>query len=110
MSHGRYAEKAMLLEMREHKIAWTTDHWTGPNDETYSTVTPHFITKDWLMESCVLDFKVSMGQTTGEEIYVDIQSVLGKYQGYSTVVLDTIEIMDTTGNMGKLGQYYHANG
>ena len=35
MSHGRYAEKAALFEMREHKIAWTTNHWTGPNDETY---------------------------------------------------------------------------
>ena len=96
--------------MKEHEIAWTTDHWTGPNDETYSTVTAHFITEDWLMESCVLDFKVFKGRTTGEFIYNDIQSVLGKFHGESTVVLDTIGITDTTGNMGKLGQYCRANG
>ena len=38
--------------------------------------------------------------------------VLQKYQGAAedTIVLDTIGITDTTGNMGKLGRYLCDNG
>jgi hypothetical protein len=63
------------------------------------------------MNSALLDFKVFKGTTTGEAIYLDIEQVLAKFQGgNTTVVLDTIGITDTTGNMGKLGQYCRNNG
>lgn len=50
------------------------------------------------------------GRTTGEFIYADVQSVLEKFKDETNVVLDTIGITDTTGNMGKLGVYCRANG
>ena len=40
MTLGRYAWAATQIEM-EREVLWTTDHWTGPNIETYSTVTVH---------------------------------------------------------------------
>ncbi len=43
MLHGRQAKEATQIEMEGQEVAWTTDHWTGPNDQTYSTVTAHFI-------------------------------------------------------------------
>ncbi len=43
MLHGRLAKEATGIEMEGQEVAWTTDHWTGPNDQTYSTVTVQFI-------------------------------------------------------------------
>ena len=92
-------------------MAWTTDHWTEPNDQTYSTVTAHFISTNWSKVSCILDLKVFKGTTTGEAVYNDIAQVLQKFQGNRMmVILDSIGITDTTGNMGKLGQYCRENG
>ena len=55
--------------------------------------------------------KVFKGITNSEAIYNDIAQVLQKFQGSNaTVILDSIGITDTTGNMGKLGQYCRENG
>jgi hypothetical protein len=110
---GGFAIEATKREIRNHKIAWTTDHWTGANKGTYTTVTAHWINNaTWRLHSACLDFKVFEGSTTGERIYEDIVAVLQKYQGESedTIVFDTIGITDTTGNMGKLGRYLRENG
>ena len=90
-----------------------TNHWTGQDKATYTTVTAHWIDdKTWMLKSTVLDFKIFEGSTTGKRIYEDVVAVLQKYQGETedTIVFDTIGITDTTGNMGKLGKYLHDNG
>ena len=110
---GGFAIEATKREIRNHQIAWTTDHWTGADKGTYTTVTAHWINNaTWRLHSACLDFKVFEGSTTGERIYEDIVAVLQKYQGESkdTIVFDTIGITDTTGNMGKLGRYLRENG
>ena len=110
---GGIAVEATKREIRNHQIAWTTDHWTGADKGTYTTVTAHWINNaTWRLHSACLDFKVFEGSTTGERIYEDIIAVLQKYQGGSedTIVFDTIGITDTTGNMGKLGRYLRENG
>jgi hypothetical protein len=105
MCHGRLAEQSTQIEMEGQEVRWTTDHCTGPNDQTYSTVTAHFISTNWINVSCILDLKVFKGITTAEAVYK-------KFQGTNrmTVILDSIGITDTTGNMGKLGQYCPENG
>jgi hypothetical protein len=65
---------------------------------------------NWEMKSACLDFKVFHGSTTGANIYEDIMSVLEKYKGETTMVMDTVGVTDTTGNMGKLGQFLRNNG
>jgi hypothetical protein len=110
---GWYAVEATKREIKNHHIAWTTDHWTGADKATYTTVTAHWIDgKTWMLKSAVLDFKIFEGSTTGERIYEDILVVLQKYQGETedTIVFDTIGITDTTGNMGKLGKHLRENG
>jgi len=110
---GSYAVEATKREIHNHQIAWTTDHWTGQDKATYTTVTAHWIDdKTWMLKSAVLDFKIFEGSTTGERIYEDVMAVLQKYQGEAedTIVFDTIGITDTTGNMGKLGKYLRDNG
>ncbi len=76
MRHGRLAKQATQIEMEGQEVAWTTDHWTGPNDQTYSTVTVHFISANWSHVSCILDLKVFKGTTMGEAVYNDIAQVL----------------------------------
>jgi len=98
---GRSAEKATQKEMGGRRgVVWTTDHWTSSNDETYTTVTAHYIDDHWKLQSAVLDFKDFSGRNTGERAYNDIISVLKKISTSTSVVLDTIGITDTTGNMG----------
>ena len=91
-------------------VTWTTDHWTSSNNETYTTVTAHYIDDRWKLQSAVLDFKVFSGRTTGERVYNDVISVLNKFSTSTSVVLDTIGITDTTGNMGKMGMFCRENG
>jgi hypothetical protein len=66
MHHGRLVEEATQIKIKGQEVAWTTDHWTGPNDQTYSTVTAHFISANWSHVSCILDLKVFKGTTMGE--------------------------------------------
>jgi hypothetical protein len=97
---GSYAMKATKQEIHNH---WTTNHWTGQDKATYTTVTAHWINdKTWMLKSAVLDFKIFEGSTIGERIYEDVVVVLQKYQVETedTIVFDTIGITDTTGNMG----------
>ena len=110
MHHGRLAEQATQIEMEGQEGVWTTDHWKGPNYQTYLTVTVHFISANWSPVWCILDLKVFTGTTTGEAVYNDLALVLQKFQGNSTtVILDSIGITDTTCNMGKLGKYCREN-
>ena len=68
MLHGRLAKEAIWIEMEGQEVAWTTDHWTGPNNQTYSTVTAHFINANWSNVSCILDLKVFKGTTMGKAV------------------------------------------
>ncbi len=79
----------------------------------YTTITAHWIDdKTWMLKSAVLNFKIFEGSTTGKRIYKNVVAVRQKYRGETedTIVLDTIGIVDTTGNTGNLGKYLHDNG
>jgi hypothetical protein len=119
-------ERATQIEMSGRVMAWTTDHWTGPNGLTYGAVTAHYINEKWELVSVLIDFKVFEGRTTGALIFDDISSVLSKFKPESVLLhtidgddsiheeednkpIDSIGITDTTGNMGKLGEYLRDN-
>ena len=95
--------------MKNHKGSWTTDHWTGPNDETYSnsTTTFHYI-EDWKMKSLVIDFKVFWGTTSGEAVSHDQRKVLQGVDDSKPFCL--MGVTDTTGSMGTLGKYLREDG
>ena len=66
---GIMASEASRRELVGKHVSYTSDHWTGPNDETYTTVTAHYISENWVMRSVCIDFKVFQGCTTRENIY-----------------------------------------
>jgi hypothetical protein len=51
---GRMVERATQIEMSGRVMAWTTDHWTGPNGLTYGAVTAHYINKKWELVSVLI--------------------------------------------------------
>jgi hypothetical protein len=70
-SLGVLAKRATKLEVGAQKGLWTTDHWMGCNDATYTTTTFHFI-KNWSLRNMIVEFKVFHGTTSGEAIYNDL--------------------------------------
>jgi hypothetical protein len=60
--------EATKREIHNHHIAWTTDHWTGQDKATYTTVIAHWIDdKTWMLKSAVLDFKIFEGWPLARE-------------------------------------------
>jgi hypothetical protein len=51
MKPEKYAEDAIQMELKGKWLAWTSDHWTGSHDETYTTVTAPYISNNWKMKS-----------------------------------------------------------
>jgi hypothetical protein len=104
---GKIAKEATKQELKLHKFAITTDHWTGPNDETYTVLTGHYITRDWMYTSCIMDFKVWEGRTTGERMAADVREVFDSFHATNNVIMATT---DTTGNMITFGSYLETIG
>ena len=94
------------MEVGARKGLWTTNHWMGCNDATYTTTTFHYI-KNWSLCNIIVDFKIFHCMTSGKAIYYDQAQVLA---GYTTKCNLVIGIMDTTGSMGVLGHHLRNNG
>jgi hypothetical protein len=112
MELGRIVKEATKREVKEHRVSWTSDHWTGADDVTYTTTTAHYIDEEsWLLKALCIDFKAFEGSTTGARIYADAKDVMDRYGlDTSTIVFETIGITDSAGNMGVLGDYLRKNG
>ena len=105
---GEMAKECVSAERMGTKGASTSDHWTGNNNETYTTTSYHYI-RDWKLHSLTLDFKVHEGTTTGQAVFEDVADVLclndpeqKPFCFYSNT--------DSTGNMGTLGAHLRENG
>ena len=72
---GEVVKECVKAERKGTKGASTSDHWTGNNNETYSTTSYHYV-RDWKLRALTLDFKVHEGTTTGEAIFEDAADVL----------------------------------
>ena len=110
MTMGKHSLETTIKELKGSPISWTTDRWTRPNDELCSTITGHYVDDNWVMQSETLDFKGFHVRTKEELTHDDVQSVLDHFQEETIVVLDTIGITDTTGNIAKLGSHCRENG
>jgi hypothetical protein len=50
---GYNTKEATKVEIKKYQCPYIMDHWTGPNNETYTTLTGHFIDNKWSLCSCV---------------------------------------------------------
>jgi hypothetical protein len=72
---GKFAKEATKIEMRLHKGAWTSDHWSANDVTYYTTSTKHYI-KNWIKRNLLIDFCVFYGSTSGAKIFELQQKVL----------------------------------
>ena len=62
-------QKQMVqVQMRGCPVALTTDMWTSVACDPYMTVTAHFITDSWVLQSCVLMTRATTDRHAGENI------------------------------------------
>ena len=99
---GVLCKKATKEELKKYQCSFTTDHWTGPNHETYTTLTCHYISEEWEYHSCVVDFKVFHGTTRGQDCGEDLFRIFDDYEFKSKNV--TIIVTDTTASMITFGK------
>lgn len=99
---GEVAREALKRELKGKYFSVTTDHWTSPNNETYSCLTANWI-QDGIMKRCVLAFEVFHGTTAGYELGKDFISKFDEY-GFELSFVVAV-VTDTTGNMNTFGEY-----
>ena len=58
----------LLVTLQSHYVAFTSDLWTSQAVQAYLTVTAHFITEQWVLESYVLETKEMPEHHTGRII------------------------------------------
>jgi len=102
LNRGLLAKKATKFELQNYQCAFTTDHWTGPSGETYTTLTGHYINEDWEYHSCVVDFKVFHGKSRGQECGEELFNIFDDYEFKDENV--TIVMTDTTASMITFGK------
>ena len=70
--------KASLQEVlkKQQGIALTTDMWSSNANEAYITLTCHFLDDDWKLQNYVLSTKATDERHTGENIALDIRSIV----------------------------------
>lgn len=105
--YGQLAKLATKLEIKDHKWAATTDHWTPPGSGvTYTCNTFHAII-GWKKVNILQDFQIFEGSTTGDSIF--------NYQNercnlnYDDPLVFYVTV-DTTGNMGSFTQRCRESG
>jgi hypothetical protein len=99
---GGVVKEAVKRELTGKFFSVTTDHWTSPNNETYSCLMAHWI-QDGLMKQCVLAFEVFHGTTAGSELGKDFVTKFEEYGFELSFVIAVVT--DTTGNMNTFGEY-----
>jgi hypothetical protein len=104
---GKVAREALKQELSGKYFSVTTDHWTSPNDETYSCLTVHWI-ENGVMHRAVLAFEVFHGTTTGVALGEDFQRVFDLFNFDLKYVVAVVT--DTTGNMNTFGECLRQKG
>ena len=104
---GKVAREALKLELKGKYFSVTTDHWTSPNDETYSCLTVHWI-ENGKLHRAVLAFEVFRGSTTGVALGEDFQRVFDLFDFDLKYVVAVVT--DTTGNMNTFRECLRQKG
>lgn len=104
---GVVSREALKRELKGKYFSITTDHWTSPNDETFSCLTVHWI-ENGEMHRAVLAFEVFHGTTTGVALGEDFQRVFDLYDFDLKYVVAVVT--DTTGNMNTFGECLRQKG
>ena len=83
---GKLIRWATLCELKKVKGLWICDHWTGPNDKTFTVTTFHYV-ENIVWKLYIIDFNNHHGCTRGEGIFLDQKQVLEEYLAMDGVIM-----------------------
>ena len=74
-------EKEKLIKELEEvdHVATTTDHWTSRANESYATMTAHYITADWELKSPVLFTRSEGRRQTAENLAEELTATFAEF-------------------------------
>ena len=72
------------LEEVDH-VATTTDHWTSRANESYATMTAHYITADWELKSPVLFTRSEGRRQTAKNLAEELTAAFAEFGIYNKV-------------------------
>ncbi|XP_053346541.1 zinc finger BED domain-containing protein 4-like [Clarias gariepinus] len=78
-------------------VSFTTDIWTSLQMEAYLTVTSHFITGDWRLESFVLETKKMEDSHTADHIARELTEIICEWDIPSSKIVSVVH--DNAANM-----------
>ena len=85
-------------------IALTTDLWSSRHTQSFMTVTAHFINKEWVLKSCVLETPRLAASHTAQNISDELVRVMSEWQIQRKVVaVVTDNSSKETSAVNKLG-------
>uniref|UniRef100_UPI0005212532 zinc finger BED domain-containing protein 1-like n=1 Tax=Ciona intestinalis TaxID=7719 RepID=UPI0005212532 len=84
--------KSFLLDVLQHAnyMGITTDMWTSIRNDSYITVTVHWITDDWKMQHGVLTTECMTEANTAENLSLRLTDVLAEYRITSNKISATV--------------------
>ena len=85
-------------------IALTTDLWSSRHMQSFMTITAHFISKEWMLKSCVLETPRFAMSHTAQNIADELTRVMSEWQIQSKfVAVVTDNASNVTSAVSKLG-------
>ena len=91
-------------------ITYTTDLWTDDYcHNNYMTVTAHFITSAWVLDSFILTTTIVKGSATGEVIKSILASTVSDWGTTSTTRTLVTDQGSNVMAAGRIGKWHHLN-
>lgn len=85
-----------LIEKEVDSVCLTTDCWTSRCNESYIAVTAHFVNKEFILKSVLLECSEITERHTSENLSNEIKGIITKWQLDGKVVL---VVSDNAGNI-----------
>ena len=92
--------QALIAELIDRDVAFTTDMWTSIAQHGYITVTGHYINKDWKLNANILATRKVDNRHTGENIAKHVEEISREYG----VTMSAI-VTDNAKNMVSAAEY-----
>jgi len=80
--------------------SFTTDHWTSKSNDSYQSLTLHYITSNWVYKKWTVQCKSMEGRHTGEVIAAMTDTMINDIEGLQFRTLKTMTT-DAASNMRK---------
>ena len=95
------------LKLEANGLAFTTDIWTSCSNDSYISLTAHFITHSWQMVSCILATSPFPGQHTAVNIIEKLKEIMQSHELHFSNMQLTGEMLEVESGCESLSCAAH---